>query len=63
MSDLLEILRCSSKHSADWIIIYDIGQDKSEKMIVCNECFSNPINSSFRSFVISKSCVEEPTLD
>jgi len=63
MSDLLEILRCSSKHSADWIIIYDIGQDKSEKMIVCNECYFNPTDCSFRSFVISKSCAKESILD
>jgi len=64
MTDLLQTLRCSLKHAADWMITYDIGQDKSEKMIVCNECYFNPIDSSFRSFVISKSHIEEPnTLD
>lgn len=31
----------------------------NEKMHVCNECYSNPIDSSFRSFVISQLSVKE----
>lgn len=57
------ILRCSSNHDSDWLIAYDIGNEKIERMLVCNDCYSNPENPGFRLYVISKELVKESSLD
>lgn len=57
------IFRCSSNHDSDWLIEYDIGNKKTERMLVCNDCYSNPENPGFRLYVISKILVKESNLD
>lgn len=58
MTDKNKIFKCSTKHEPTWLITYDIGYDKTEKIWVCNECYSNTNNSSFRQYVISKTPVK-----
>lgn len=61
MTDENRIFKCSFEHVADWLITYDIGNDRTEKMLVCNGCYSNPDDPSFRLYVISKESVNPET--
>jgi len=52
-----EIPRCKTNHAPSWIVVYDIGKNKTEEILVCNNCFDNPQNDCFRLFVISKKSI------
>lgn len=46
--------KCNSTHSEDWLVLYDIGKQQTEQILVCKKCFENITNDCFRLFVISK---------
>lgn len=45
---------CNPKHIPKWLVNYDIGYNKSEEILVCNECYVDPSDDCFRLYEISR---------
>jgi len=41
-----------------WQIMYDIGRNQTEQTLVCEDCYENPDDDSFRVYVISRKEIE-----
>jgi len=51
---ILSVQKCKLDHIPKWLVVYDIGKDKTEEILVCESCFTDPDNDCFRSYILAK---------
>ena len=51
---MISIPKCAKQHQTKWVVLYDIGKNQTEQVLVCDDCFENQDIDCFRLFVISK---------
>jgi hypothetical protein len=55
---MISVPKCAKQHWPNWLVLYDIGKNQTEQVLVCDDCFENQDINWFRLFVISKTPID-----
>jgi hypothetical protein len=51
--------KCSRDHRTNWLILYDVGKNQTEQILVCDDCYTDPTNDCFRLYEIQKILIND----